>query len=105
VQAIEAVVFEEGFRVNPFETFFQRAGQRQLLAGVVINEHPNVRRRDYDSLKAILHNCARHGPASQNLANHPHFAAHLRGRISHVSQLNPQRGDRLLELYRHIDWS
>jgi hypothetical protein len=104
-QAVEAVVLEEGFRVNPFKTFFQRAGQRQLLAGVVINERPNVRRRDYDNLKAILHNCARHGPATENRSGHPNFPAHLRGRISHVGQLNPQRGDRLLELYHQINWS
>jgi RNA-directed DNA polymerase len=105
VRAIEAVVVDEGFRINPFKTFFQRSGQRQLLAGVVVNDHPNVRRRDYDALKAILHNCAQHGPQGQNRHGHPNFEAHLRGRISRVGELHPSRGARLLELYGRIDWS
>jgi hypothetical protein len=32
------------------------------------------------------------------------FAAHLRGRIAHVIQLNAARGKRLLEIYNGIDW-
>src|SRR5262249_4157661 len=36
--------------------------------GVVANAHPNVRWNEYDCLKAILYNCVRHGPASQNRA-------------------------------------
>jgi hypothetical protein len=42
-----------------------RAG-RQRACGVIVNEHPDTAREDYDTLKAIIHNCTRHGPASQN---------------------------------------
>jgi RNA-directed DNA polymerase len=105
VQTIERIAAEEGFRVNPFKTFVQRASQRQLLAGVVVNRHPNVVRQDYDTLKAILHNCVRLGPDTQNHHDHPNFSAHLLGRISRVQQLNPTRGDRLRAIYDSIDWS
>jgi RNA-directed DNA polymerase len=64
VNLAERIAGEEGFRANPFKTFFQRSSQRQRLAGVVINRHPNVDRREYDQVKAILHNAARHGPYS-----------------------------------------
>ena len=43
-----------------------RAGIRQVVTGVVVNSHPNLRRADFDNLKATLTNCIRHGPASQN---------------------------------------
>ena len=82
-----------------------RGSQRQTVAGVVVNEKPNVSRRDFDRLKSILHNCAKHGPSTQNHDDHPDFAAHLAGRIGHVLHLNPHRGAKLRELYNQIDWS
>ena len=71
----------------------------------MVNERPNVDRRQYDVLKAIVHNAARHGPAGQNRADHPAFHDHLRGRIAWVNQLNPARGERLLGTFDQIDWA
>jgi RNA-directed DNA polymerase len=105
VQLVEGIAVEEGFRVNPFKTFFQRSSQRQRLAGLVVNERPNVDRREYDQLKAILHNAASHGSQSQNRTDHPNYADHLLGRISRIAHLNPLRGERLLATYRQIDWT
>jgi len=74
------------------------------VAGVVLNQHPNVARSEYDQLKAILHNCVSHSPAGQNRAGVPDFRAHLLGRIAHVAQLNPQRGERLKAVFDQIAW-
>ena len=90
--------------MNWLKTSVRRAGQRQRLAGVVVNERPNVDRRQYDVLKATVHNAVRQGPESQNRAGHPAFRDHLRGRIAWVSQLNPARGERLLSTFAEIDW-
>jgi RNA-directed DNA polymerase len=70
----------------------------------VVNEHPNVPRREYDELKAILHNAARRGPEGENRAGHPDFRAYLLGRIAWVEQLNPGRGRKLRERFAGIDW-
>lgn len=105
VKLTEGISAEEGFRVNPFKTFFQRASQRQRLAGLVVNHRPQVDRREYDRLKAILYNAGRHGPQSQNRSNHPNYGAHLLGRISRIKHLNPGRGERLLAAYNRIDWT
>jgi RNA-directed DNA polymerase len=67
------IVTEEGFRVNPLKTSVCRAGERQRLAGLVVNAYPNVERREYEVLKATLHNAARTGPAGQNRRQHPRF--------------------------------
>jgi RNA-directed DNA polymerase len=75
------------------------------LAGLVVNHRPNVDRREYDQLKAILHNAVRHGPQSQNRSNHPNYGAHLLGRISRIKHLNPDRGERLLATFNQIEWS
>lgn len=104
VDLVGEIAAGEGFRVNELKTSVRRAGQRQRLAGVVVNEHPNVDRRQYDLLKATVHNAARHGPAGQNRAGHPAFRDHLRGRIAWVGQLSPARGERLLATFAEIDW-
>ncbi|MBT5019939.1 MAG: RNA-directed DNA polymerase, partial [Planctomicrobium sp.] len=81
-----------------------RNSQRQCVTGVVVNEKVNVSRQDYDILKAILHNCIKLGPQTQNRDDHPNFSDHLRGRIAHVMQLNPARGTKLLMVYDQIRW-
>jgi hypothetical protein len=82
-----------------------RRGERQQVAGVVVNAHPNVPRDEFDFLKAILTNCVRHGPASQNRDNRADLRAHLLGRISHVAVVNPARGRKLRLLFDRIEWA
>jgi RNA-directed DNA polymerase len=100
-----AIIRAEGFQLNGNKTVSQAAGGRQTVCGVVVNARTNVRRTDYDELRAILHNAARMGPATQNRGQAEDFRAHLLGRISWVQSLNPARGQRLLELFAAIDWS
>jgi hypothetical protein len=104
VDCVTSIAGEEGFRVNPSKTSVRRAGQRQRLAGVVVNERPNVERGEYELIKAILHNSVQHGPGAQNRRNHPHFRDHLLGRIAWVHQLNPARAERLHVTFAQIDW-
>jgi hypothetical protein len=98
------IALEEGFEVNTRKSRFLRQGVRQQLAGVVVNAHLNVRRAEYDLLKAVLHNCVRHGPASQNRDGRPDFRAHLLGRVAHVAALNADKGRKLRALFERIVW-
>jgi RNA-directed DNA polymerase len=102
--SIAAIAREEGFTVNHRKTRVMHASDRQVLTGVVVNERPNVRRDEFDRLKAILTNCATRGPLSQNRDLHPDFRAHLLGRIGYVTTLNPRRGARLRSIFERIDW-
>ncbi len=99
-----SIIRAEGFAVNEAKSTAQSAGGRQTVCGVVVNVRPNVRRSEYDRLKALLHNAATHGPASQNREEVPDFKAHLRGRISWIESLNPERGRKLHKLLAEIDW-
>lgn len=98
------IALEEGFEVNPRKTRFQRQGVRQQVAGVVVNARPNVRRADYDRLKATLHNCLRHGPASQNREKHQDFRRHLLGKIAHLAHLHSEHGKKVRSLFDRIQW-
>jgi RNA-directed DNA polymerase len=99
-----AIAIDEGFSVHFRKTRIMRQGVRQHLAGLVTNAHLNIPRRDYDQLKAILTNCLRHGPQSQNREGLPDFRAHLHGRISFVESINPAKGARLQSIYKRIPW-
>lgn len=99
------IVRNERFRLNKAKRKVLRSSGRLLVTGVVVNEKLNVSRREFDRLKAVLTNCVRQGASTQNRSGHPHFAAHLRGRIAQVTQLNPARGARLLAVYNQIDWN
>ncbi len=96
---IGAIALDEGFALNMRKSRLMRRNTAQRVTGIVVNRHPNVPRRDFDRLKAILHNCLRNGFEAQNRNGHGDFRAHLRGRIAQVQHLNPHRGRRLLDLY------
>lgn len=104
IPLVEQIIRRERFQSNRQKRQVLRANQRQSIAGVVVNAKTNVKRADFDQLKAILTNCVRLGPSTQNRQAVADFAAHLRGRIAHVLQLNTARGERLLEIYNRIDW-
>jgi hypothetical protein len=101
---VAAITLEEGFKVNTRKTRIMREGVRQQLAGVVVNRHPNLARNHLDRLKAILHNCAVHGPQGQNRAGHDDFRAYLAGTIAYAEMINPVRGRRLRALFDAIAW-
>jgi RNA-directed DNA polymerase len=105
VAHVSAIASDEGFRVNHRKTRLMRAGVRQLVTGLVVNSHPNISRAEYERLKATLHNCVRHGPASQNRSNHPDFRAHLAGRLAYLKMVRPHRAEKLERAFATISWT
>ena len=101
---IAAIAAEEGFRVNPAKTNLMTRAGRQRVAGIVVNDHVNLARPEYDHLKAILHDAERNGPAAANRAGHAAFREHVRGRIAWLESLHPDRGARLLERFERVSW-
>jgi hypothetical protein len=104
VTLVAEIAGDEGFLLNRSKTRVMPRSRRQHLCGVVVNEHPNVTRREYDLLKAILHDAATNGVDAANRAGRPDFRAHLLGRVAWVEQLNPARGRRLRERFAAIAW-
>lgn len=101
---VAAILHEEGFAVNHRKTRITRQGVRQHLAGLVTNRRVNIARADFDRLKAVLTNCIRLGPESQNRESHPRFRLHLEGRVGFVESINPARGQHLRALFDQITW-
>jgi retron-type reverse transcriptase len=104
-KAVETILREEGFSLNAAKTRIMPRNTRQRVTGIVVNDHCNVGRAEFDTLKAILHNCVRTGPALQNHARSLDFRRHLDGRVGWVEQINPQRGLKLRLIFERIDWN
>ena len=102
---VGAIAIEQGFQINHRKTRIQFASQRQTATGIVLNQHANISRQEYDQLKAVLFNCSQHGPASQNRDGIANFKQHLSGRINWVAQVNPARAEKLSALMEQIDWN
>ena len=101
---VRQIVLEEGFRLNERKSQLMTQAGRQRLTGVVINEHLNVPRADYDRIKAVLHDAARQGPDAANRDSREDFRAHLLGKVSWVESVNPARGAKLRRVFDLITW-
>ena len=95
---------DEGFELNLQKSRAMGKGSRQHACGLTLNSHANISRRDFDQLKATLHNCVRFGPVSQNRGGIDSFRRHLEGRVAYVQFVNPVRGAKLARLLEQIDW-
>jgi RNA-directed DNA polymerase len=96
-----AVGLEEGFSVNHHKMRIMRRGVRQSLAGIVVNQQINPR-SDLQILEAMLTNCVRFGPESQNRQGVADFRAHLEGRIGFVEMINRAKGRQLRTIFEAI---
>ena len=91
LKSVRSILLDEGFVEHPEKTRVMGQGRRQEVTGVVVNAKPSLGREERRRLRAILHNAARHGLASQNREQHPDFAGHLRGLVSFACMLEPER--------------
>lgn len=98
LRSARSIVTAEGFVENPAKTKVMRRARRQEVTGVVVNAKVSVPRDERRALRAILHNAAKHGLASQNRDQRADFAAHLRGRVEYVAMIDPAQAERLRAL-------
>lgn len=104
LEMFQEIIREEGFEPNWRKTRQIPASAAQRVTGIVVNARLNPPRRDFDTLKAILTNCLRHGAESQNRRGLPGFREHLQGRIAWVRQLNERKAARLQTLFERVNW-
>jgi len=102
---VEQIADDQGFQINHNKTYTSTKSQQQSLVGIVVNKQPNIRRDDYDQIKAILHNCIKKGASSQNIGKHKNFKEHLRGKIAYIASINPSKAQKLKKEYQKINWN
>ena len=102
---VAQIVQQEELSVSQHKTSIMPAATRQLACGLVLNDRPNLPRKQRELLEAILTNCIRYGPESQNRDQLSDFRSHLEGRIAHLNHHNPTWGGKLRKLFEQINWN
>lgn len=92
LERIKAIVAHEGFTVHPDKTRVLRRSRQQEVTGVVVNEKPNVSRRELKRFRAALFQIEKDGPDGKSWNNSPDVIASLRGFANFVFMVNPAKG-------------
>jgi retron-type reverse transcriptase len=98
LRSARSILETEGLTEHPRKTKVMRRSRRQEVTGLTVNTRPTVPRKEIRALRAILHNAAKHGLASQNRDKHPDFAAYLTGRVEFVCMVDPTRAPTFREM-------
>lgn len=99
---VPEIVRDEGLTLNAAKTHIMSSSSRQLVTGIVVNSHVNVRRDTYDRIKATLHACKR---ADDLRLADPSFRASLIGQIGWIEACNPRKGLRLRQRLEDVEES
>ncbi|MBI1247870.1 RNA-directed DNA polymerase [bacterium] len=82
IRLAKEIVQDEGFRLNSKKTRVVRHGQRQRVAGVVVNDQKGLSRTERRKLRAAIHQL---DPADEKSARH------LRGKVAYLAMLSEQQ--------------
>jgi hypothetical protein len=93
---VDSICQQEGFTERDDKRRILRAKHQQRVTGLVVNERVNIPRADRRRFRAILHNCEKHGIASQ-AKGHDDFAAYLAGYAAYVHMVDPKLGKSYIE--------
>ena len=91
------VLLDEGFTPHPDKQRVMRAGSRQEVTGVVVNEKPSVSREERRKLRAALHQATRDGLETATWHGHPATREVLVGYGRFVAMVDRQQGAPLLK--------
>lgn len=102
MKKVRAIVESEGFRVNDQKTRVLRSSGRQRVTGIVVNEKPNLSRKELKNFRALLHNVEKNGLEKENRSNHPYFWEYIKGYVSYVRMVRPDLGAKFSEQLARI---
>ena len=77
----------------------------KIVTGLTINTKANVPKKEIREVRAIIRNCIKYGPDSQNREGKANFKDSLRGRVEYIRSINPPLGDKLMQEFNKIEWN
>ncbi len=102
MNTVRSIVEFEGFNVNEEKTRVLRSTRRQRVTGIVVNEFPNLTRKELREFRALLHNVEQRGLQVENRSQHPNFWEYINGYISYVRMVRPELGAKFASQVKRI---
>ena len=89
------ILSEEGFRVQESKTRVMRQGYRQMVTGLVVNETPNLPRKQMRRLRAAVHRYKTKGPGEVRLPSRKggeqNSVKVLSGHLAYLNMIHPEK--------------
>lgn len=103
-----ASVEASGYEVAQEKIFFMSSAQRQVVTGLVVNEKLRPTNDFVKELKYTIRLCidrgAQHVALAEGIRVHD-LKLRLNGRVAHVLQCEPARGEPIRKLLYAVDWT
>ena len=94
IPLVEELLARVGLELHPDKTHIYRRGRRQIVTGLVVNECPNLPRRERRNLRAAAHRCAT-GQA-MHWCGRPMSRSSFEGRLAYLHSVNEAAASNLL---------
>ncbi|SMO63032.1 reverse transcriptase family protein [Melghirimyces algeriensis] len=95
INGARSIIQSEGFKTNEKKTRILRDTNRQTVTGIVVNQKPNIRRKELRRFRALLHRVEINGLNEENRDNHPNFWEYISGTAGYIRMVRPDLEARL----------
>ena len=95
LQQVYAILRDEGFEPNEGKTAVMRAGGRQMVTGLMVQDAIRVSRRDVRRFRAIAHQCKLHGFETVSQRLEKDAQSYLDGFLAWVRMANEEQAQKL----------
>jgi RNA-directed DNA polymerase len=88
----ESIVTHEGFTIHPDKTRVLRKSRQQEVTGVVVNEKPNISKKELKRFRATLFQLEKDGVEGKHWGASQDVLASMQGFANYVFMVNPEKG-------------
>ncbi|MCR9288434.1 MAG: reverse transcriptase family protein [Bacteroidetes bacterium] len=99
IRCVENIISEEGFIVHPEKTMIMRPHNRQNVTGIVVNDTPNVSRRDLRNFRSFLHHYETKGEEAMTKKLGKNARSYAQGYWSFIYMVNKEVAMKILGRY------
>jgi hypothetical protein len=99
IKCVQNIISEEGFEVHPDKTMVMRPHNRQNVTGIVVNETPNVSRRDLRNFRSFLHHFETKGEEAMTKKLGKNARSYAQGYWSFIYMVNREVALKILGRY------
>ena len=92
LRRVRWIARQEGFEAHPDKTRIFRAGRRQEVTGIVVNEEPTLAKGTLRRFRALLFQIEKDGPEGKHWNGNQDVLAAAYGFASYVAMVNPAKG-------------
>ncbi len=99
---VRKVIKDEGFKIHPDKLQIMRKANRKEVTGIVVNEKPNINKRELKKFRALLYQIEQTGLEGKHWNGSTNILASIQGYASYIFMVNPEKGRSILDRVKAI---